>query len=85
MVAIISTEELQQLNQVLVKQLKNRYGDPNMNKRFVLGIDRAKMRLYDAEESAQNDLIDVDDQGPINSFGSRERPDKASKFGDLKV
>ena len=85
MVAIISTEELQQLNQVLVKQLKNRYGDPNMNKRFVLGIDRAKMRLYDAEESAQSDLIDVDDQGPINSFGSRERPDKASKFGDLKV
>jgi replicative DNA helicase len=85
MVAIISTEELQQLNQVLVKQLKNRYGDPNMNKRFVLGIDRAKMRLYDAEESAQSDLIDVDDQGPINSFGSRERPEKASKFGDLKV
>jgi replicative DNA helicase len=85
MIAIISTEELQQLNQVLVKQLKNRYGDPNDNKRFVLGIDRAKMRLYDAEESAQDDLIPVDDTGPINSFGNRERPDKASKFGGLKV
>jgi replicative DNA helicase len=84
MVAIIATEELTQLNQVLVKQLKNRYGDPNTNKRFVLGIDRPKMRLYDAEESAQQDLINIDDQGPINSFGNRERGDK-SKFSDLKV
>jgi replicative DNA helicase len=85
MIAIISTEELSQLNQVLVKQLKNRYGDPNTNKRFVLGIDRPKMRLYDAEQSAQNDLIDVDDNGPINTFGNRDRADKTSKFGNLKV
>ena len=85
MIAIIATEELNQLNQVLVKQLKNRYGDPNTNKRFVLGIDRPKMRLYDAEQSAQDTLIDVDDNGPINSFGNRERPDKSSKFGGLKV
>jgi replicative DNA helicase len=85
MIAIISTEELQNLNQVMVKQLKNRYGDPNTNKRFVLGIDRAKMRLYDAEQSAQDDLINVDDSGPINSFGTRDRPERASKFGDLKV
>ena len=82
MIAIISTEELQNLNQVLVKQLKNRYGDPNTNKRFVVGIDRAKMRLYDAEESAQDDLIQVDDTGPINSFGTREKQDK---FSNLKV
>ena len=88
MIAIISTEELNQLNQVLVKQLKNRYGDPNTNKRFVLGIDRAKMRLYDAEQSAQDDLIDVDDTGPVNTFGDRDRPEsgeRRSKFGGLKV
>ena len=88
MLAIISTEELNNLNQVLVKQLKNRYGDPNNHKRFVLGIDRAKMRLYDVEQSAQEDLINVDDNGPVNTFGDRERPLKdsgRSKFNTLKV
>ena len=58
MFALISTEELEGLNQILVKQLKNRYNDPTMNKRFVVGIDRAKMRLYDCEQSAQQDLVD---------------------------
>ena len=83
MMAIIASEELEQLNQVMVKQLKNRYGDPNYNKRFVVGIDRAKMRLYDVEESAQEDLIDVDnakEDKPINSFGTREKKDKFSGF-----
>jgi len=83
MIAIIASEELEQLNQVMVKQLKNRYGDPNHNKRFVVGIDRAKMRLYDVEESAQNDLIDVDggrEDKPINNFGTREKKDKFSDF-----
>lgn len=61
MLAVISTEELQDLDQVMVKQLKNRYNDPTMNKRFVVGIDRARMKLYDVEESAQNGLLD----GPI--------------------
>ncbi len=56
MFALISTEELEGLNQILVKQLKNRYNDPTIYKRFVIGIDRAKMRLYDCEQSAQNDL-----------------------------
>lgn len=54
MFAIISTEELEQLNQIMVKQLKNRYNDPTYYKRFMIGIDRAKMRLYDVEERAQN-------------------------------
>ena len=54
MFALISNEELNTLNQILVKQLKNRYNDPNINKRFVIGVDRAKMRLYDVEASAQN-------------------------------
>jgi len=58
MFALISTEELESLGQIMVKQLKNRYNDPTMNKRFVVGIDRAKMRLYDCEQSAQNDILD---------------------------
>ena len=58
MFALISTEELEGLGQILVKQLKNRYNDPTIHKRFVIGIDRAKMRLYDCEQSAQNDILD---------------------------
>jgi len=58
MFALISTEDLEQLGQILVKQLKNRYNDPTVYKRFVVGIDRAKMRLYDVEQTAQNDLVD---------------------------
>ena len=58
MFALISTEELEGLNQIMVKQLKNRYNDPTMNKRFVVGIDRAKMRVYDCEQEAQADVVD---------------------------
>jgi hypothetical protein len=58
LVALISTEELEGLGQILVKQLKNRYGDKSIHKRFVVGIDRAKMRLYDVEQSAQTDILD---------------------------
>jgi len=59
MFALISTEELQNLGQVMVKQLKNRYADPTQNKRFVLGVDKAKMRFYDAEDSAQTLMQDA--------------------------
>jgi replicative DNA helicase len=86
MFALISTEELQQLNQILIKQLKNRYNDPNYFKRFVVGIDRAKMKLYDVEQAAQEDLVDsgqVDDK-PLNTFGERERRSN-DKFGGFKV
>ena len=64
MFALIQTEELEKLNQILVKQLKNRYNDPTKNKKFVVGIDRARMKLYDCEQSAQEDIIDSgqDDQ-----------------------
>ena len=58
MFALISTEELEELGQILVKQLKNRYNDPSTNKRFVIGIDRSKMKLYDVESSAQTDIVD---------------------------
>jgi replicative DNA helicase len=87
MFALVTNEELEGLNQILIKQLKNRYSDPNYYKRFVVGIDRAKMRLYDAEQSAQNEIIDKghdDDTQPLNTFGNRERK-LNNKFGDLKV
>ena len=58
MFALISTEDLEGLGQIMVKQLKNRYNDPTISKRFVVGIDRAKMRLYDCEQSAQEDILD---------------------------
>jgi hypothetical protein len=61
MVALISTEEMEQLGQIMVKQLKNRYNDPTLFKRFVVGIDRAKMRLYDCDQSAQDNIIDAGD------------------------
>ena len=58
MFALISTEELEEQNQIMVKQLKNRYYDPTLNKRFIVGIDRAKMRLYNVEQEAQNNIMD---------------------------
>jgi replicative DNA helicase len=58
MFALISTEELEELNQIMVKQLKNRYNDPTMFKRFVVGIDRSKMKLYNVEDSAQTNIVD---------------------------
>jgi hypothetical protein len=86
MFALVTNEELEELNQILVKQLKNRYSDPNTFKRFVIGIDRAKMRLYDTEQSSQVDIIDsgqVDDK-PLNTFGNRES--KFNKnFNGIKV
>jgi replicative DNA helicase len=79
MFALISTEELEQLGQIMVKQLKNRYADPTMNKRFVIGIDRAKMRLYDVEQSAQGDILD---SGQDEQYDYEE--DKKSKFTGFK-
>ena len=79
MFALISTEDLEGLNQIMVKQLKNRYNDPTMNRRFVVGIDRAKMRLYDCEQDAQSDImIDENDTAEYN-----EKESKA-KFDDFK-
>ena len=78
MFALVSNEELEGLNQIIVKQLKNRYNDPGYYKRFVIGIDRAKMKLYDVETSAQDGLSDaghIKDDGPMfdkSSFGKRD-------------
>ena len=74
MFALISTEELEQLGQIMVKQLKNRYNDGNVNKRFVIGIDRAKMRLYDCEQTAQDDILD---SGQEEEYNSEDRPKKS--------
>ncbi|BCV07685.1 MAG: replicative DNA helicase [Caudoviricetes sp.] len=81
MFALISTEELEGLNQILVKQLKNRYNDPTIYKRFVIGIDRAKMRLYDCEQSAQNDLIDTNQE---EEYTKDEKLKPKSTFADFK-
>lgn len=86
MFALINTEELEQLNQIMVKQLKNRYNDPSMNKKFVIGVDRAKMKLYDVEDTAQKivDSGQVQDDKPLNTFGNRERRFN-SKFEGVRV
>ena len=80
MFALISTEELESINQILVKQLKNRYNDPTIHKRFVVGIDRAKMRLYDCEQKAQEDIID---NGQETEFDEDKSKFKKT-FGDFK-
>ena len=80
MFALISTEELEQLGQIMVKQLKNRYNDPTINKRFVIGIDRAKMRLYDCEQKAQENILDA---GQEEEY-TYEEESKKSKFASLK-
>ena len=80
MFALISTEELQELDQIMIKQLKNRYNDPGFHRRFVVGVDRAKMRLYDCEQSAQDELVDI---GPVmdnTQVGERINAEKIEDF-----
>jgi len=79
MFALVSTEDMEELNQIMVKQLKNRYNDPTMNKRFVVGIDRAKMRLYDCEQSAQTDILDDAETVEYN-----KSDESKAKFDDFK-
>jgi len=74
MFALISTEDLEGLGQIMVKQLKNRYNDINMFKRFVIGVDRSKMRLYDCEQSAQDDILD---NGRDEEYDPEEKPKKS--------
>jgi len=80
MFALISTEELENLGQIMVKQLKNRYNDLSVNKRFIVGIDRAKMRLYDCEQKAQEDILD---SGQDEEYTYEDEP-KQSKFAGFK-
>jgi archaellum biogenesis ATPase FlaH len=76
MFALIATEEMDALGQIMVKQLKNRYNDPTLNKRFTVGIDRAKMRLYDLDPAAQQGLVDS---------GQPATPKSGNKFGGFKM
>ena len=78
MFALISTEELEGLNQMLVKQLKNRYNDPTVNKRFIIGVERAKMKLYDVSQSAQKDLVDTGQE-------DTDMAEVEDRFKDFKV
>jgi|TARA_Y100000593_G_scaffold40401_2_gene77781 replicative DNA helicase len=89
MFALISTEELDKLNQISVKQLKNRYNDPNVNKRFIVGIDRSKMKLYDV---SSQDLVDSnqkeEEDKPLfdkGAFGSGMKAERYDNFSKLKV
>ena len=79
MFALISTEELEGLGQIMVKQLKNRYNDPTIFKRFVVGVDRAKMRLYDCEQKAQEDVLD---SGTKEEYNEEKVPKKT--FAEFK-
>lgn len=79
MIALISTEELQDLSQFMVKQLKNRYSDPATNRRFVVGVDREKMRLYDVEQSAQTDIME--DRPVMDKTNFGQRRDEEDKMG----
>jgi predicted ATP-dependent serine protease len=85
MFALVSTEQMEDLNQLMVKQLKNRYNDPTIHKRFVIGIDRSKMRLYNTEQSAQDDI--VNDAPVFNSTRSGQKIDdeKRNRFKELTV
>jgi replicative DNA helicase len=86
MIALVSTEELQELNQMMVKQLKNRYSDPAVHRRFVIGVDRTKMRLYDVDEDAQNGIMN-DDVAVMDKshFGERQKEDEQMKWATKKM
>lgn len=81
MIALISSEELQDLNQIMVKQLKNRYSDPTKHRRFVVGVDKSKMKLYDVEQSAQQDIVDDGPAFDKSDSGIRIKSEKG-KFKD---
>ena len=90
MFALVSNEELEQLNQIIVKQLKNRYNDPNHFKRFIIGVDRSKMKLYDVEASAQDGLADSGqdkNDKPVfdkSDFGKRLHSNSSEGFNGFK-
>jgi archaellum biogenesis ATPase FlaH len=92
MFALISTEDLEGLNQILVKQLKNRYDDPSSNRKFVIGVNKAKMKFYDVEQSAQKDILDgpktKHSDKPVmdnSSFGERYDEEQKMRFVTKKV
>lgn len=88
MIALISTEELEKMGQIMVKQLKNRYNDPTRNKRFIVGVDRAKMRLYDVDQKAQSLSVDPSDMPqrlPQSSLRAFSATSSSKDFSGIKV
>jgi len=79
--ALISTEDLDSMNQIMIKQIKSRYSDKSVNKRFVVGMDRAKMRLYDVENSAQDGIVDSGQLKIDKAFNSPQKFDKCQLEG----
>ena len=82
MFALISSEELEEKNQIMVKQLKNRYNDPTINRKFIIGVDRSKMRLYDVEQHAQTDLVD---SGQLDTSITSKFTQKIGEYSDFKI
>ena len=80
MFALISSEELEDLGQIMIKQLKNRYNDPSMHRRFVVGVDRPKMKLYDVEQQAQVDIMDDKPSFDKTPSGKKMNKDIFSDF-----
>ena len=81
MFALITTDELEQLGQIMVKQLKNRYGDPNTNKKFVIGVDKSKMSFYNLEDSAQTTLTPA----PQEKLGGLESKCEKGNFDGRNI
>jgi hypothetical protein len=82
MFALISSEELEEKNQIMVKQLKNRYNDPTVNRKFILGVDRSKMKFYDVEQSAQEDIVE---SGQSDTLTTNNKFKKLGQFSDFKI
>ena len=80
MFALISNDDLESMGQIMVKQLKNRYNDPTLHRKFVVGVDRAKMRLYDVEQSAQEDILDNE---PTFKYNDEEPKFKTKSFAEF--
>jgi len=84
MFALISSEEMEELNQMLVKQLKNRYNDPTSYRKFIVGVDRSKMRLYDVEQKAQEDIADSGQDEPLFDVSTGNRMRNKADFGTFQ-
>ena len=85
MFALVATEDLDSLNQIMVKQLKNRYNDPNLNKRFVLGVDRAKMKFFDATNQTHLNDSGQPPKDTGDRYAAQNSDDRKTKFKSLKT
>ena len=80
MFALITNDELKSMDQIMVKQLKNRYNDTGVHNKFVVGVDRAKMRFYDVEQSAQDDILEKEPDFKYNDTEPKFKPNNFADF-----